>query len=65
MIDMPPIECPTSTTGPRGAVASSTAYRSSPVCSIVALAGSLRPDRPWLRWSQNTVRSRPRRSRRW
>ena len=32
---IPPIECPTSTTGPLGAVAASTLSRSRPNCSIV------------------------------
>lgn len=57
MIAMPPIECPTSTTGPRLAVARSTASRSLPSCSIVLRFFDERPERPWLRWSYCTSRT--------
>ncbi len=57
---MPPIECPTSTTGVLpGAVAFSTACRSAPSWSMLISSGSDRPERPWPRWSQNTSRPMP------
>ncbi len=51
MIDMPPIECPTSTTSPFGATSSITLARSSPSCSMVACSRSDRSERPCERWS--------------
>ena len=51
MIVIPPIECPTSTTGPRGTRASSTACRSRASWSIVAFSAVPRPEAPWPRWS--------------
>lgn len=53
---MPPMEWPTSTSGPSGVVASITALRSRPSNSMVTGSPSAweRPRmlRPWLRWSQ-------------
>ncbi len=67
---IPPMECPTSTIGPSGTAASSTAFRSRPSRSMVT--GSVpsiwpwpREERPWLRWSQWTVRTVPRSAERW
>ena len=48
---MPPIEWPTSTTGPSGTATSSTRSRSWPSCSMLACSSLDRPDRPWERWS--------------
>ncbi len=67
---MPPMECPTSTSGPSGAAASMTAFRSRPSSSMLTGLPSRvwvtpRPDRPWLRWSQWTVRTTPLRAARW
>lgn len=66
---MPPIECPTSTSGPSGAAVSRTALRSRPSWSMVTglpcVCASPRAERPWLRWSQWTVRTTPRSAARW
>ena len=43
MTVMPPIECPTRTTGPRGTRASSTAARSRASCSMVECSAAPRP----------------------
>ena len=56
MIVMPPMECPTRTSGPSGAAASM--HRLQVAAELVdrgGLAVRLVPaplDRPWLRWSQ-------------
>ena len=50
-IVIPPIEWPTSTTGPSGTASSSTRSRSWPSCSMVAWSSVDRPDRPCERWS--------------
>lgn len=66
---MPPIEWPTSTSGPLGTTASSTALRSLPSWSIEAGRPARyereRSERPWLRWSQKTSRRPARRAARW
>ena len=51
MIVMPPIECPTRTTGPDGTRASRTAARSRASCSIVDRSAAPRLLAPWPRWS--------------
>ena len=56
MIVMPPIEWPTSTSGPVGAVASITAARSRPSWSMVACSAGPGRTAPCPRWSQNTSR---------
>jgi hypothetical protein len=57
MMVIPPMEWPTSTTGPApGAVASITALRSVPSWPMLPLPAADRPDRPWSRWSQKTSR---------
>ena len=48
---MPPIECPTSTTGPLVQVASMTAARSRPSWATVQFSSAGWPDRPCPRWS--------------
>src|SRR5690348_2342945 len=65
MMVIPPMECPTRTTGPvPGAAASITALRSAPSWPMLPLPSADRPDRPWSRWSQKTSRCSLR-SRRW
>ena len=51
MTVIPPMEWPTSTTGPSGTSSSSTVFRSRPSCSIVAWCFVERPERPCERWS--------------
>ncbi|SKY99087.1 Uncharacterised protein [Mycobacteroides abscessus subsp. abscessus] len=58
MIDMPPIECPHSTTGPDGATVRITAATSSESCAIVQVSGGAASDFPCPRWSKNTSRIR-------
>src|SRR6476661_1015 len=65
MMLIPPMECPTSTTGPAGVVASSTSPRSRPVRSMVARVSLVQPERPCPRWSQRTSRARSRTAARW
>ena len=56
IVVIPPIEWPTSTSGPSGATAEITEARSSPSWAIEYDEGSPRPDRPWPRWSHTTTR---------
>ena len=51
MTVIPPIEWPTSTIGPRGTRASSTAARSHASCSMVECSLGPRPEPPCPRWS--------------
>jgi len=53
---IPPRECPISTTGPVGATAWSTEYRSRPHWSTVHEPRGPASDLPWPRWSHSTRR---------
>lgn len=56
MMVMPPIECPTSTSGPSGVVASITRRSVRPSRSRSYSPVSSRPERPCPGWSYATIR---------
>ena len=56
MTVIPPIECPTSTSRPSGAVSAMTLCRSRPSWSMVLDSRGPCSDWPWLRWSHSTTR---------